>query len=69
MAGPAAGREAGGQADLAARLHAIEEHCTPDGTQADAGPQAPAPATRAALDVTRMAAAITLLHQQANAAR
>jgi hypothetical protein len=68
LTGPPGEREAYDRADLAGRLRAIEKRCTPDETQvAAAGPQAPMPTTRAALDVARMATAITLLHQQENA--
>lgn len=62
LAGPPREREAG-PASLAAPLRAIEEHCTPAGALAGAWPKAPVPATRAALDVTRMATVITALQQ------
>ena len=64
LTGLAGEHEADDRADLAGQLRDIEERCTPDGTHAAAaGPQASMPTTRAALDVARMATAITLLHQ------
>lgn len=66
LAGPAADSQPGDRTELTARLRAIEDHCTPRGTQAISWPQAPVPDTREALDVARMATAVGLLRQPGN---